>query len=136
MLGELNRAFMRFLTSFLLPAVILATVFMAVPAAYATSTSPTTLLPDGAWAGCDIATGQFQAKCIPELVGYLIQLIVGMISAFFLINVMIAGYQIAMGSYTGEKAQGKDRLQWSIIGFIVCVCSFLILDFVLTIIAP
>ena len=52
----------------------------------------------------------------------------------FMINVMIAGYQLAMGSITGDKGAGKDRLTWSIIGLITTICVFLILDLVLGII--
>jgi hypothetical protein len=86
--------------------------------------------------GCDYATGILQAKCIPIFIGNLIVTIFSVISAFFLINVIYAGYQIAMGSWTGEKSAGKDRLTWSIIGLVVSVCAYLILDLVVSVITP
>ena len=85
---------------------------------------------------CDITTGKMIAACIPMFIGNLIMVVFSVISAFFLLNVIFSGYQIALGSWTGEKAQGKDRLTWSIIGLVVSVCCFLILDLVVTIITP
>lgn len=86
--------------------------------------------------GCNWATGQLQAKCIPVFIGHLVFVLFSLISAFFVINVMFAGYQIAMGAWSGENTAGKDRLRNSIIGLVVSVCSYLILDLILTIIAP
>jgi hypothetical protein len=85
---------------------------------------------------CNITTGILKAKCIPMFIGNLIAVVFSVVSAFFLLNVIYAGYQIALGSWTGEKSEGKDRLTWSIIGLIVCVCAFLILDLVVSVIIP
>lgn len=85
---------------------------------------------------CNIENGMMKAACIPEFIGNIISVIFSLISAFFLLNVIYAGYQIAMGSWTGEKSEGKDRLQWSMIGLVICVCSFLILDLVVSVILP
>lgn len=85
---------------------------------------------------CDFVTGNISAGCIPLFIGHIIQLVFGLISAFFLLNVIFAGYQIAMGSWTGDKANGKDRLTWSIIGLVISICAFLILDLVVSVIVP
>lgn len=83
---------------------------------------------------CNIVTGRMKAACIPIFIGSLVVTVFSVVSAFFLLNVIYAGYQIALGSWTGEKSEGKDRLQWSIIGLIICVCAFLILDLVMSVI--
>ncbi len=83
--------------------------------------------------GCDFGTGKLSSACIPMFIGHLVQIIFGGIGMFFILNVMFAGYQLAYGSVTGDKGAGKDRLQWSIIGLIVSICIFLILDLVLTV---
>lgn len=85
---------------------------------------------------CDFATGKISAGCIPLFVGHLVEIIFSLISAFFLLNVIFAGYQMAMGSWTGDKANGKDRLTWSIIGLVITVCSFLILDLIVSVVLP
>ena len=84
--------------------------------------------------GCDFATGRITAGCIPRFIGHLIELVFGLVSLFFILNVMYAGYQIAFGYIQGEKAKGMTRLRWSIIGLVVCVSAFLILDVILTVI--
>lgn len=83
--------------------------------------------------GCDFATGRLTSSCIPWFIGQLVVFVFQFISVLFLINVMYAGYQLAQGSLTGDKGKGKDRLTWSIVGLIVSVCSFLILDLVLNV---
>ncbi len=85
---------------------------------------------------CDITTGRIHAPCIPMFIAHLVQVVFSVISVFFLINVIYSGYQIALGYINGEKAEGVERLRWSIIGLVVSVCSFLILDLVVSIIAP
>lgn len=84
--------------------------------------------------GCDFNTGRLNAACIPAFIAHIIQILFSLIGLFFLVNVMYAGYEIAIGAATGGgRESGVRRLQWSIIGFAVSVCSFLILDLVLTI---
>ncbi len=85
---------------------------------------------------CNFTTGRFGADCIPLYIAHLITLIFGLVGIFFIINIMYAGYQIAFGNIpgVGDKEAGKNRLLWSIIGFLVTACSFLILDAVLSIV--
>lgn len=86
--------------------------------------------------GCDFYTGKLQPQCVPVFIGHIIQTVFSVLSVMFLLNVLFAGYQIAMGSWSGEKAAGKDRLTWSIIGLVVSTCAFLIIDLVVDTLAP
>lgn len=103
------------------------------------------LLPAGAQAqlfgilqpgipGCDFRTGWLTAMCIPNFIAHLIAFIFSLLGVFFLGSVMYAGYQIALSGITGDKEAGKRRLTWSIIGLIVAICSFVILDLILSVI--
>ena len=82
--------------------------------------------------GCDFASGNIKPSCIPNFIAYAIELIFGLIGLLCLVNIMYAGYQIALGSsgVVGSKEAGKERLQWSLIGLAISVSAFLILDFV------
>lgn len=84
--------------------------------------------------GCDFVTGKLDAACIPVFIGHLVQLIMALVGTIFVINVMIGGYQYAIGTLGGDQGKGKDRIYWSIIGLIVTSCAYLILDLVLTVI--
>lgn len=80
--------------------------------------------------GCDFVTGYLSAACIPIFIGHVIQVIMGLVGGLFIINVMIGGWQYAIGAVQGDEGKGKERIQWSIIGLIVTTCAFLIFDLV------
>lgn len=84
--------------------------------------------------GCDFATGMLWSTCIPNFIAHLVEFIFSLLGLFFLANVMIAGYQMAMRGITGDAEAGKRRLIWSVVGLIVSLCAFVILDLVLTVI--
>ncbi|MBI5155831.1 hypothetical protein HZA45_01000 [Candidatus Peregrinibacteria bacterium] len=84
--------------------------------------------------GCNFSTGQLRAACIPNFIAYLVQFLFSLLGMFFLLNVIFAGYQIAVSGVTGDKESGKNRLMWSVIGLIVAICAFVILDLVLSVI--
>ena len=84
--------------------------------------------------GCDFTTGRLASSCIPNFVAHLIAFIFSLLGVFFLANVMYGGYEIALGGITGDKESGKRRLTWSVIGLIVAICAFIILDLVLSVI--
>ena len=91
------------------------------------------LITDGI-PGCDFRTGRIDRFCIPNFLAHVIQLVFSLLGLFFLLNAMFAGYEIAIGSATGSgKEAGVRRLQWAIIGFAVSVCSFLIVDLIVTV---
>lgn len=81
--------------------------------------------------GCNFQTGRLTAQCIPLFIGHLIQVVIGFIGAFLLINILIAGYQIAVANVIDDKAAGKNRLIWSLVGFTVAVSCYLIVDVIL-----
>lgn len=82
--------------------------------------------------GCNFTTGYLSSACIPQFIGHLITFVYSFVGTFFVVNVMYAGYQLAI-AYIGEgdKGAGKERLKWSIGGLVVATCTFLILDLVL-----
>jgi len=84
--------------------------------------------------GCDFVTGKLTAQCIPQFIGHLIAFAFGMVGAFFLINAMIGGYQIAIGAATGDKEAGKRRLFNAVIGLIVCILAYVILNLFITVV--
>lgn len=109
-----------------------ATFLLALLAPAAASAQQMGVIMSGL-TGCDFVTGRLDAACIPVFVGHLVQLVMGLVGSIFVINVMIGGYQYAIGVLQGEQGKGKERIYWSIIGIIVTSCAYLILDLVLTV---
>lgn len=74
--------------------------------------------------GCNFTSGLVGAACIPIFIGHLIQWVLGFVGAFCLINIMIGGYQIALGSAIGDKEAGKGRVLWALVGLFVSLISY------------
>ena len=86
--------------------------------------------------GCNFATGDLHFDCIPRYIGYLIKFAVGMAAGFFLTGILIGGYKYAMGSVTAEgKEGGKKQLTGAILGFVVVILSYLLVDTIIATLA-
>lgn len=86
--------------------------------------------------GCSFTTGQIGANCLPIFIRHLIQWVLSFVGAFCLINIMIGGYQIALGSAIGDKEAGKGRVLWALIGLFVSLISYGLMNLLLTTISP
>ncbi|MDD4628712.1 MAG: hypothetical protein PHE68_04960 [Candidatus Peribacteraceae bacterium] len=86
--------------------------------------------------GCDIATGDIQADCIPGFIANIIKTIFGFTGGIFLVLVMISGFRIMIGKATGgDSSSGYTMLRFAIIGFITSALTFFIIDFFISTIA-
>lgn len=83
-------------------------------------------------AGCNFQTGWLNAACIPAYIGYIIAILYSTVGAFFLINVIVAGFQIAYGSLEGDRSAGYNRLRYSVIGAIITASSYMILTYIVS----
>ncbi|TSC79181.1 MAG: hypothetical protein G01um101425_818 [Candidatus Peregrinibacteria bacterium Gr01-1014_25] len=111
-------------------AILNALPFLLVPLPAAAQFA----LITGGIPGCDFKTGMHTAECVPMFIAHLVELLFSLLGLFFLVNVMYAGYEIAIGAATGSgRESGMRRLQWAIIGFVVSVCAFLIIDLAATV---
>ena len=70
--------------------------------------------------------------CVPEFIGTLIQTIFGFFGAIFFIMMLWGAYEYAFSGVLGTGEEGKKRIRNAIVGLIICICSFAILDFILT----
>ena len=92
------------------------------------------LIPDNG-GGCDLATGDIKADCIPKFIVELIKTIFGLTGGIFLVLLMIGGYRIMIGKALGDTEGGKNMVKWAIIGFFLSACTFFIIDFIISTIA-
>ncbi len=83
--------------------------------------------------GCDFTNGQLAAQCVPAYLAYLIKVIFALTGAIFLLMIILGGYQYVIGKAGGGGGEeGKARVRFAIIGFLVTALSFYIVDFVLS----
>jgi len=80
---------------------------------------------------CDFNTGKIGFVCFKEYIKYLLALVFGFTGIFFLMMIVFSGYQIALGTVTGNKEKGKEMLKGAIVGFIISALSLAIVSFFL-----
>lgn len=94
------------------------------------------LIPDGGVPGCDFASGDLVARCVPLFIAHVIRIVFGFVGGVCLILILISGYRILLAVVTGgDKSTGFEMLRWAIIGFITSALTFFIIDFIISTIA-
>lgn len=83
--------------------------------------------------GCDFASGQLTAACIPNFLAHVIQVVFGFTGAICILMIIVSGYEYILGTLPGGAGGSKEsavqRLTWAIVGFIVSALAFFIISF-------
>tara|TARA_Y100000310_G_C20163636_1_gene570367 strand:+ start:160 stop:525 length:366 start_codon:yes stop_codon:yes gene_type:complete len=80
---------------------------------------------------CDFKTGKVSEDCAPAFLAHVIKFMFGITGAYFVIMIVIAGYQIALAKVLGkDRSEGFTRLRVAIGGFMLCAFSWAIIDFI------
>jgi len=123
-------------------AIIFIAVFLfAIPVTFAqTGFSPPTLLPgDEAVEGYGnvcigladaIRTGDLHLRHIPCFIKYFSQTLIGIAGTLAVIFVMIGGYQYVLGS-DDQKDKAKNTILYALIGLVVTLMAWILVDIVL-----
>lgn len=100
-------------------------------------TCPPAVGPAATSISCDFSTGLFSSTCIPGYIAYLLKTIFQLTGAIFLLMIIIGGYQYTIGKASGGGGdEGKARVRFAIIGFLITAMSFYIVDFILNALIP
>lgn len=93
------------------------------------------LIPEsGTIGGCSFITGQFTWGCIPLYIAFLIQTVFSFIGTLCLIQIIWAGYEMAIGGLSGDKEAGKNRLQRALMGLAFSLFVYLIVNMVVSVV--
>lgn len=113
----------------------LTLIFLALVPGVALAQFDPHLIPASGTIGvCSFMTGQFTWSCIPLYIGYLIQTVFSFIGTLCLIQIIWAGYEMAISSLSGDKEAGKNRLQHALIGLAFSLFVYLIVNMVVSIV--
>ena len=83
---------------------------------------------------CSFITGNFHFECIPVYMSYLIRLFFGLAGGFALFQIIQAGYEYALSGLQPiagglpDKEAAKKRITNAIIGLVVVILTYLIID--------
>ncbi len=97
------------------------------------SLNPHLIPVSGIIGNCSFITGDIHFACIPLYVGYLIQLIFGMLGTICLLMIIWSGYEWVFAGAGGDNQKAKARLTNAILGLAFAVLSYLIVDTIISV---
>ncbi len=83
--------------------------------------------------GCAIKTGRIRLWMIPFYIKYLIQLALSLAGLVAVGAVILGGYFYLFGAFADDKDKGKRAIIYGIVGFIVAILSWTIINIVMTV---
>lgn len=75
-------------------------------------------------------SGDFQLWQLVDYALYLIELLVFFAGGVAVLMIVIGGYQYMLGAISEDKESGKKTLGFAILGFVVCLLAWLIVNFI------
>lgn len=114
--------------------ILIASVVLVATYPSVVFAQPTLIPQDGTIGGCSFITGDFGFDCIPLYLAYLIRLAFGLAGGFALFNIIQGGYEYAISGMQPiagglpDKEAAKKRITNAIVGFVVVVLAYLIID--------
>lgn len=117
--------------------VLLAILVIAHPM-MAVAQGPQVIPDTGMIGTCSFITGEFHFECIPLYLAYLIRLLFSMAGGFALFQLIQGGYEYALSglqpvaSGLPDKEAAKKRITNAILGMVVVVLSYLLIDTLVT----
>ncbi|MSR87280.1 hypothetical protein EXS70_03865 [Candidatus Peribacteria bacterium] len=120
--------------------LFLVAILLAVPGVAKLQAPGPQLIPDtGAIGSCNFVTGDFGFDCIPLYMTYLIRLAFSLAGGFAVFQIVQGGYEYAFSGlqqFGGlpDKEAGKKRITNAIIGLVVVVFTYLIIDTLVSVI--
>lgn len=80
--------------------------------------------------GCAIKTGKIKLYMMPFFVTYLIQFLLGIAGLIAVLFMVIGGYKYAVGGITEDKESGKKTILHALLGLIVALSAWIVVNFI------
>lgn len=120
-----------------LPSPVVTALTFALPAIASAQGDPAKGIIDDTSGECDFGTGKIGPECLNVIIANAIEVVFAFAGAICLLNIIVAGYQIAIGNVSGEgDTGGKTRLRNALIGFFVTAATFGIINAALDAVTP
>lgn len=80
--------------------------------------------------GCAIRTGHVRLYMIPFFITYLIQFLLTIAGIIAVLFVVLGGYRYVLGGLTEDKESGKKTIQNALIGLVVALSAWIVVNFI------
>lgn len=84
----------------------------------------------GSFLGCAISHGKIRLYMVPFFITYLIQFLLSIAGIVAVLFVVLGGFKYVVGGLIEEKEQGKKYIQNALIGLVVALSAWLVVNFV------
>lgn len=78
--------------------------------------------------GCAIKTGKVTLFMLPFFIVSLIQFLIGLAGLICVLFIVIGGYKYITGGITDDKESGKKTIMYAIIGLVVALISWIVIN--------
>lgn len=80
--------------------------------------------------GCAVKTGKIRLFMVPFFITYLIQFLLQLAGIIAILFIVYGGYQYVVGGISEDKEAGKKTIRNAIIGLIVALSAWIIVNFI------
>lgn len=80
--------------------------------------------------GCAIKTGRLKLYMVPFYITYLIQFLLSLAGLIAILFMVIGGYKYVIGGLTEDKESGKKTILHALVGFIVALSAWIVVNFI------
>ncbi len=80
--------------------------------------------------GCGVKTGRLKFYMVPFFITYLIQFLLSLAGLVAVLFMVIGGYKYVVGGLTEDKESGKKTILHAIVGFIVALSAWIVVNFI------
>lgn len=80
--------------------------------------------------GCGVKTGRLRLYMVPFFITYLIQFLLSLAGLVAVLFMVIGGYKYVVGGVTEDKESGKKTILHAIVGFIVALSAWIVVNFI------
>lgn len=82
--------------------------------------------------GCAIKTGRISVWMVPFYITYIIRFLIGLAGLISTLFIVIGGYRMVTGGIAEDKESGKKTLLYAIVGLIVTLLAWIIVNIIQT----
>lgn len=80
--------------------------------------------------GCAVKTGKIRLYMVPFFITYLIQFLLSIAGLVAVLFMVIGGYKYVVGGLTEDKESGKKTILHALVGFIVALSAWIVVNFI------
>ncbi len=80
--------------------------------------------------GCAVKTGRIELWMVPYFITYFVQFLLSIAASICILFIMVGAYHYIFGGISDEKEKGKNTIKYALMGFVVVMIAWILVNFV------